>query len=192
MQEEASQKSSSEVSDETWERGAQVLEKLLPLQEAAFKRLSVDNHNTQLANARNYLWICVVLMTAGVAFFDRSELANGPLNSLAFVSMVLLALMFLGALSTFIRGIAVITGTGDIEPTQYVEEQIESMEAGLFSPKEIYIQRFNLSNGYVQGIALAGDGMQRRGRQLRLAGLDVRFSIGCGLGALLFYWLSRL
>lgn len=100
--------------------------------------------------------------------------------------------MFLGALSTFIRGISVITGTGDIEPTQYVEEQIESMEAGLFSPKEIYIQRFNLSNGYVQGIALAGDGMQRRGRQLRLAGLDVRFSIGCGLGALLFYWLSRL
>lgn len=189
---EASQKSSSEISDETWERGAQVLEKLLPLQEAAFKCLSVDSHNTQLANARNYLWISVVLMTAGVAFFDRSELANGPLNFLSFVSMVLLALMFLGALSTFIRGIAVITGTDDIEPTQYVEEQIESMEARFFSPKEIYIQRFNLSNGYIQGIEFAGNGMQRRGRQLRLAGLDVRFSIGCGLGTLLFYWLSRL
>ena len=54
MREEATQKSPSEFSDEEWNRGALALEKLLPLQEAAFKRIAVDKYGIQLANARNY------------------------------------------------------------------------------------------------------------------------------------------
>ena len=76
MREEATQKSPSEFSDEEWNRGALALEKLLPLQEAAFKRIAVDKYGIQLANARNYLWVAAMIMTAGVAFFERSHLGE--------------------------------------------------------------------------------------------------------------------
>lgn len=192
MREEATQKSPSEFSDEEWNRGALALEKLLPLQEAAFKRIAVDKYGIQLANARNYLWVAAMLMTAGVAFFDRSHLWEGPFSFLSVVALALLVLMFIGALSAFIRGLVVVTGNDDIEPTEFIEDQIRIMEEGSFSPEAVYNQRFDLSDGYIQGLEIVSKGLNRRGRQLRMAGLDVRFSIGCGLCTLIFYWLSRL
>lgn len=191
MREEATQKSPSEFSDEKWNRGALALEKLLPLQEGAFKRIAVDKYSIQLANARNYLWVAAMIMTAGVTFFERSHLGEGPFNFLSIVALALLALMFIGALSAFIRGLDVVTGNDDIEPTEFVEDQIRIMEEGSFSPEAVYNQRFDLSDGYIQGLDVVTKSLNRRGRMLRLAGLDVRFSIGCGLGTLLFYWLSR-
>ena len=185
-----------EIPDSAYQTGAEFITKTLPLLDNAYKRWAFDLYATQLSNAKNYLWVAFVIMSACVAFFNQSGLGaillGGHANILGYAAMVLLLLSFGSALSVFFRGIQMATGSSSYEPLLAITDAVNEMEWDLYSPIQIYASQRGLIEIYDFHIKKACQEVGRRGRMLSLMGSDVRFSIGSGLGTLLIYWMSRL
>lgn len=183
-----------DIPDSAYQTGAEFITKTLPLLDNAYKRWAFDLYATQLSNAKNYLWVAFVIMSACIAFFNQSGLnaADGYANLLSYVAMFLLVLSFGSALSAFFRGVQMATGSSSYEPMLAIPDTINDLEWELYSPIQVYASQRGLMEIYDFHIKKACQGVERRGRMLSLMGSDVRFSIGCGLGTLLIYFLSRL
>lgn len=185
-----------EIPEGVYQTGSDFLVKTLPLLDNAYKRWAFDLYATQLSNAKNYLWVSFVIMSACAAFFNQSGLSavllGGHANFLSYVAMFLLVLSFGGALSAFFRGVQMATGSSSYEPLLAIPDTITDMECELYSPLQVYQSQRGLVEIYDSHIQKACQEVNRRGHQLSLMGKETRFSICSGLGTLLIYWVSRL
>ena len=192
----ANETSSCEIPENVYRTGSDFLCRTLPILDNAYKRWAFDLYVAQLSNAKNYLWIAFVIMSACAAFFDQSGLSAALLgnggNFLSYAALFLLTLTFVGALSAFFRGVLMATGSSSYEPMLAMADTVADMEHEQYSPLQVYESQRGLMEIYDFHIKKACQEVSRRARQLSLMGQDTRFSICSGLGTLLIYWLSRL
>lgn len=193
---ESTDTSPREIPEDVYRNGAEVITKTLPLLDNAYRRWAFDLYATQLSNAKNYLWVSFVIMSACVAFFNRSGLSATLLGAhdsfLSYVVLLMLVFTFTSSLTAFFRGVRMATGSGSYEPVLAIPDTINDMECELYSPMQVYQSQRGLVEIYDSHIQKACQEVNRRGHQLSLMGEDVRLSISCGLGTLLMYWISCL
>lgn len=186
----------SEIPESACRMGSEFLTKTLPLLDNAYKRWTFDLYATQLSNAKNYLWVSFVIMSACVAFFDQSALgqvfSGYRTADLNYVVLFLLSLTFASALMVFFRGVLMATGSSSCEPLLAIPDTVKIMESEHYLTVQVYVFQRGLMEIYDDQIKKACQEAGRRGHQLALMGEDTRFSICSGLGTLLIYFVSKL
>lgn len=181
--------SPSDISSDEFERGCKAIDPLLATEEASFKRWSVDYLAVQHANARNYLWVSFVIMSACAAFYDRSSVFESGLNGGAWGYTIAACLCFCFTLAGFVffGGLVVLSGSTVFDPIPDDYDPLACAQAGEFSPVAVFTLKHALHDAYLSSIAQAREEVVRRSAILKRVGLATQLSLCFGLGAMFIY-----
>ena len=161
----------------------ETLDQFLMLSDGAFKRLAYDAYSAQLASARSYTWIALVLMGAN---FGLLQLAGShPECSMRWIQLVVQLPAVLYAFMAFYCATMVGHGTDKGEP---FTRTVEIFEGGPLTDFECYETKKG-ALAYVNELtkdesALIG----RRGSLLRACGGDIRVSAIWTVVSSMFYF----
>lgn len=181
--------SPSDISSDEFERGCKAIDPLLAAEEASFKRWAVDYLAIQHANARNYLWVSFVTMSACAAFYDRSSVFESGLNGGAwgYTIATCLCLSFMLSSFVFFGGLVVLTGSKAFDPVPDDYDPLVGAQAGEFTPIAVFALKHALHDAYLTNIANARDEVLRRGAILNRMSWATLLSVCIGLGAVFIY-----
>lgn len=181
--------SPSEMCSDEFERGCKAIDSLLAAEEASFKRWGVDYLAVQHANARNYLWVSFVIMSACAAFYDRSSVFESGLNggALGYTIAACLCICFTLACFVFFGGLVVLSGSTVFDPIPDGYDPLISAQTGEFTSTAVFASKHALHDAYLSSIAQAREEVMRRGAILNRVGFATQLSVCFGLGAAFIY-----
>lgn len=162
-------------SSEPTEECKRSLDQMLALSENALKRWTFDAYNSQLANARSYMWISTALLAAHVGLFKMLTVDDFQEKLLVLIPLAIAAIAAVCVFrvsSTVAFGnysAEVVTGSSSLFAHKY--------ESGGESGKRLYEYKINLLNAINRAAILAVASSNIRGRKLRASGrcLEVSF-----------------
>ena len=162
-------------SSEPTEECKRSLDQMLALSENALKRWTFDAYNSQLANARSYMWISTALLAAHVGLFKMLNI-EGFQEKLPV--LVPLAIAAIAAICVFRVSSTVAFGNYSAEVTAGTSLLFShKYESGGENGKRIYEYKLNLLKVINEATKLAVASSNIRGRKLRASGrcLEVSF-----------------
>lgn len=172
-----------------------LLSQYLTLVDGALKRYAVDGYNSQLAIARNYMWLSFITLSGYAALFDRCGLVvmlrDYVLADKGGIFCLLAPLFLLKAsylsIKVLLTAIKACTGTNFTEAYEGIESNFTTLEQDGFTPADMYaLKRQTLCDLY-ESLTEALGQADARGKCLRSMATDIRHSIFWALAGLLLF-----
>lgn len=177
-----------------------LLSQYVTLMDGALKRYTVDNYNSQLAIARNYMWLSFITLSGYAALFDRCGLGEMLRNYVLLAEggiICLIAPLFLLkasclSIKVLLTAVKACTGTNFTEAYENTESNFTTLERDGFTAEDLYALKRQTLCDLNESLAEALDQADARGKLLRSMATDIRHSVWWALAGLLSFCLTFL
>lgn len=171
-----------------FQKGVETIDSMTDREEAALKRWAVDYYTVQQANARNYLWVSFVIMSAVAAFYDSSDRFDFPWGEALYVVGCSLAISFAFGAVVFFCALRVLTGSSAHEPLRAFEsDPLKGVELSDYQEAVVYDLKWMMHQAYRANLQATYDEVSRRAKTLNTAGAAAQVAVFFAILALVVY-----
>ena len=155
--------------------GQETISQLLNLLDSEYKKVTYDSYGTQMANARNYLWLFFLIISFCIAFFKEAGLGTALLQLIegyrvsAFYLLTLLSFscVLITSVAGFWLGISTVSQNNVALPYENISTMLTALECERFDLLETYRFKKDLLEKLNFSLDFAIKGIERRGKILR-------------------------
>lgn len=175
--------------------GQETISQVLTLVDTEYKKITYDCYSTQMANARNYLWLFFLVISFCIAFFREAALGStllrlvegNPVSAFYVVTLLSFIFVFITAVTGFWLGISTISQNNVALPYDKVSDMLTDLENERFDLLETYQFKRDLLGRLHTSLNLGIEGLERRGKILRKLSCLFKYSLTGILITLIFY-----